>query len=95
MSNVYIKLGFDVIIFSFFYIYLCIHRCGLRIRMSQGQRWLMICSLTIIIPLLPIVAEIKRHLLKQEALHADETTLQVLKEPGKAARRIDRAHPLE
>jgi transposase len=35
--------------------------------------------------LLPIVAGMKRHLLKQEALHADETTLQVLKEPGKAA----------
>ncbi|MCY9663668.1 IS66 family transposase [Paenibacillus alginolyticus] len=35
--------------------------------------------------LLPVVAEMKRHLLKQEVLHADETTLQVLKEPGKAA----------
>lgn len=33
----------------------------------------------------PIVSEMKRHLLKQESLHADETTLQVLKEPGKAA----------
>lgn len=36
--------------------------------------------------LLPVVAEMKRHLLKQETLHADETTLQVLKEPGTAAR---------
>lgn len=35
--------------------------------------------------LLPVVAEMKRHLLKQDVLHADETTLQVLKEPGKAA----------
>lgn len=33
----------------------------------------------------PVVAEMKRYLLKQEVLHADETTLQVLKEPGKAA----------
>jgi transposase len=31
----------------------------------------------------PVVAE--RYLLKQEVLHADETTLQVLKEAGKAA----------
>ena len=35
--------------------------------------------------LLPVVAEMKRHLLKQEVLHADETTLQVLREPGKSA----------
>lgn len=35
--------------------------------------------------LLPVVAEMKRHLLRQGALHADETTLQVLKEPGKTA----------
>ncbi len=35
--------------------------------------------------LLPVVVEMRRHLLKQAALHADETTLQVLKEPGKAA----------
>lgn len=33
----------------------------------------------------PVVVEMKRYLLKQEVLHADETTLQVLKEPGKAA----------
>jgi transposase len=35
--------------------------------------------------LLLMVAELKRHLLKQGVLHADETTLQVLQEPGKAA----------
>ena len=35
--------------------------------------------------LLPVVAEMKRHLLRQDALHADETTLQVLREPGKSA----------
>jgi len=35
--------------------------------------------------LAPIVAVMKRHLLGQDTLHADETTLQVLKEPGKAA----------
>ncbi|WP_422730659.1 IS66 family transposase, partial [Paenibacillus popilliae] len=32
----------------------------------------------------------RRHLLKQDVLHADETTLQVLKEPGKAAQSDDR-----
>lgn len=35
--------------------------------------------------LLPVVAEMKRHLQKQDMLHADETTLQVLREPGKSA----------
>jgi len=33
----------------------------------------------------PIVEGMKGYLLKQEVLHADETTLQVLKEPGKSA----------
>jgi transposase len=32
-----------------------------------------------------VVAAIKLYLLEQEALHADETTLQVLREPGKSA----------
>lgn len=35
--------------------------------------------------LMPVVAAMKAHLLKQSALHADETTLQVLREPGKSA----------
>jgi Transposase and inactivated derivatives len=35
--------------------------------------------------LAPIVAAMKAYLLRQEALHADETTLQVLREPGKSA----------
>lgn len=35
--------------------------------------------------LLPIYEEMKRRLVKHEVLHADETTLQVLKEPGKTA----------
>jgi transposase len=39
-----------------------------------AERWLM-----------PVVAEMKSYLLKQQALHADETTLQVLREPGKSA----------
>lgn len=33
----------------------------------------------------PIYEEMKRRLCKHEVLHADETTIQVLKEPGKAA----------
>jgi transposase len=39
-----------------------------------AERWLM-----------PVVTALKAHLLKQKALHADETTLQVLREPGKSA----------
>jgi transposase len=35
--------------------------------------------------LTPLFAAIKVYLLQQEVLHADETTLQVLKEPGKSA----------
>lgn len=35
--------------------------------------------------LTPIVAEMRRQLLQQDVLHADETTLQVLREPGKSA----------
>ena len=33
----------------------------------------------------PIYQELHRELLKREVLHGDETTLQVLKEPGKSA----------
>jgi len=35
--------------------------------------------------LTPLIAAMKAYLLRQEALHADETTLQVLREPGKSA----------
>ena len=35
--------------------------------------------------LVPIYQALHRELLKQEVLHGDETTLQVLKEPGKSA----------
>lgn len=35
--------------------------------------------------LLPVYEELRRQLVKCEALHADETTLQVLHEPGKKA----------
>jgi len=35
--------------------------------------------------LMPVVAAMKAYLLKQDVLHADETTLQVLREPGKSA----------
>jgi hypothetical protein len=33
----------------------------------------------------PMVDAIKAYLLRQETLHADETTLQVLREPGRSA----------
>jgi transposase len=35
--------------------------------------------------LMPVIEEMKRYLREQEILHADETTLQVLREPGKTA----------
>jgi transposase len=35
--------------------------------------------------LVHLVGRMQEHLLKQEVLHADETTLQVLREPGKSA----------
>ena len=35
--------------------------------------------------LLPVYEELHRQLVKREVLHADETTLQVLHEPGKKA----------
>ncbi|WP_085170074.1 IS66 family transposase [Paenibacillus barengoltzii] len=35
--------------------------------------------------LLPVTERMRQHLLAQDALHADETTLQVLHEPGKSA----------
>ena len=35
--------------------------------------------------LTPIYEEMKKRLVKEKSLHADETTLQVLKEPGKSA----------
>ena len=35
--------------------------------------------------LLPVYEELRRQLVKREVLHADETTLQVLHEPGKKA----------
>jgi transposase len=34
----------------------------------------------------PMVDAIKAYLLRQETLHADETTLQVLREPGRSAK---------
>ncbi|SFE97174.1 Transposase [Paenibacillus algorifonticola] len=39
-----------------------------------AQKWLM-----------PLVSMMKAYLLRQDVLHADETTLQVLREPGKSA----------
>ncbi|MDQ0111947.1 IS66 family transposase [Paenibacillus harenae] len=39
-----------------------------------AQKWLM-----------PLVSVMKAYLLRQDVLHADETTLQVLREPGKSA----------
>jgi len=42
--------------------------------MIKGSEWLEL-----------IYSRLKQKLLEQEVLHADETTLQMLKEPGRAA----------
>lgn len=46
------------------------------------SNWMIRCSKDW---LEPVYAELKKRLLSQEIIHADETKLQVLKEPGKAA----------
>lgn len=57
-------------------------RKGAFISRQTMANWIIRCAETW---LLPIWLELKRQLLLREVLHADETTLQVLKEPGKKA----------
>lgn len=56
---------------------------GIRLSRQTMTNWLIKASETW---LEPIYAEMKRRLCGHEVLHADESVLQVLKEPGKAAK---------
>jgi transposase len=57
-------------------------RMGVEISRQTMANWLMQSSETW---LKPIYNRMRQHLLQKEILHADETTLQVLKEPGRNA----------
>lgn len=58
------------------------NRAGVLLTRQTMSNWILRASddwLT------PVYEEMKKRLVKEEVLHADETTLQVLKEPGKSA----------
>lgn len=57
-------------------------RKDVKLSRQTMSNWMIHCSKEW---LEPIYAELKKQLLSQDIIHADETTLQVLKEPGKAA----------
>ena len=57
-------------------------RKDVKLSRQTMSNWMIRCSNEW---LEPIYAELKKQLLSQDIIHADETTLQVLKEPGKAA----------
>ena len=57
-------------------------RQGLKLSRQVMSNWLLRAAENWLVP---IYQELHRELLKQEVLHGDETTLQVLKEPGKSA----------
>ena len=59
-----------------------LNRSGIQLSRQTMSNWLLRASddwLT------PIYEEMKKRLVKEKVLHADETTLQVLREPGKSA----------
>nr|WP_270576719.1 transposase [Butyricicoccus sp. OF30-11pH9A] len=58
------------------------HRQGLKLSRQTMSNWLLNVSDTW---LQPIYEVLHRQLCREKVLHGDETTLQVLKEPGKAA----------
>lgn len=59
-----------------------LNRSGIQLSRQTMSNWILRAAddwLT------PIYEEMKKRLVKEKSLHADETTLQVLKEPGKSA----------
>jgi len=56
-------------------------QCDVEISRTSMARWVVLAADFIG----DLAYEIKNYILKQKALHADETTVQVLKEPGKKA----------
>ena len=59
-----------------------LNRSGIQLSRQTMSNWLLRVSDDW---LMPIYNEMRQRLVKEEVLHADETTLQVLKEPGKSA----------
>ena len=57
-------------------------RQGLKLSRQTMSNWVLRAAED---HLLPVYEELRRQLVKREVLHADETTLQVLHEPGKRA----------
>ena len=57
-------------------------RQGLKLSRQTMSNWVLRAAED---HLLPVYEELHRQLVKREVLHADETTLQVLHEPGKKA----------
>ena len=57
-------------------------RQGLKLSRQTMSNWVLRAAED---HLLPVYEELRRQLVKREVLHADETTLQVLHEPGKKA----------
>ena len=58
------------------------NRAGLKLSRQTMSNWILNASDTWLCPVYDVL---HRELCKQEVLHGDETTLQVLKEPGKSA----------
>lgn len=58
------------------------NRQGLKLSRQTMSNWLLMCAKQY---LEPIREELHRRLLKQDIVHADETPVQVLQEPGKKA----------
>lgn len=59
-----------------------LRRKDVKLSRQTMSNWMIYCSEKW---LAPVYAELKKQLLSQDIIHADETKLQVLKEPGKAA----------
>jgi len=57
-------------------------RCGIKLSRATLANWIIRCSKDW---LMPVTEYLKVELLKRDVLHADETTVQVLNEPGKKA----------
>ena len=57
-------------------------RQGVRLSRQTMSNWILRCCKDW---LMPVYEELHRQLITQEVLHADETTLQVIREPGKKA----------
>lgn len=58
-----------------------LHRQGIQLSRQTMSNWILKAAEDY---LAPVTKQLQKELLSREVLHADETTLQVLHEPGKA-----------